>query len=1066
MTGDTVSYRILMRLMACAIVLAVCASGLPASGQQVTKDNWGRVVAPVYGSKAPGYPDAERFTGPKQFGDDYYHGVLPNGRIVRPAGLSVQIGMDPLGARLTPDGRFLITSNDEDEDATLGSQQSEATFAGYSLSVIDVRTMTVVSQVNTAGRFYIGLQITGRGPYTVWASGGGDNSIKRFTVSSTGAISPADSVTIHPVTPSQSGFVSHYRPGKEFAATEADGTRIPVPTGFNRTTGAATTFPAGSALSPDGRFLYVACNGDNSLAIIDTATFAVVRQVQVGYFPYDVAVSPDGRWVFVSNWGVTEYKFANPTYAADGTLMAIAPTGANEPAGYYVPKTDAGGSTPKTSSVSIVAVSQGDGARASLAKSVYMGAPLDELYQVGDSHPCATALLSRGDTQYVYVTKANSDRIGIICLKKGTGGKAGQLVTEVKQDLDLSPVIVDGVKPAVHGAYPNAIIISRDGTRAYVAEAGINSVAVLDTRNPEKPKLLGRIPTGWYPSALELGADGKTLYILNAKGVGEDLGPAGAPPPPSKVVGRSANVIKVDSNYIFGSAQKVDLTATPFDTRSVLANNFVVAPTVDDRVVPAGGSDPSRKITHVFFILHENKTFDSMLGNMGHFGPFASLTYRDGSGAPFADAQYTNVSKNLQALASRFAVGVNYYSDAEESDAGHQFSASGTATDYTEKTLDAKAGRGLLVNKNMDPEDYPESGYIFNNAARHGVSFKVYGALTRVLGTDTGGSVPSTLNDPPSGNAGLPVLPLTTPLQNTGDVDSPLRGLGQSFFMATPALAVLGGNNANGEPRLDRNYPGYNFNISDQRRAEEFCRDFDRMLAKGTLPKFLYIYQPNDHMGLIVAKNLTERTPAMQVADGDVALGMVIEHIMRSPVYYNPATGEGSAIFVTFDDAQSTLDHIHPHRTPLVAVSPYAKPGPAARHYSTASIVKTEELLLGLPPNNLGDLFATDLRDMFQPVYNGVTADMLPFTRRYSYAASEEGLKIWNLVERLDLSGPDRDSRRLGALARLSMRADTLHADAARQKTLHDEDYLEQQAELYDMAVAIAGGEAKWNQGR
>jgi hypothetical protein len=183
----------------------------------------------------------------------------------------------------------------------------------------------------------------------------------------------------------------------------------------------------------------------------------------------------------------------------------------------------------------------------------------------------------------------------------------------------------------------------------------------------------------------------------------------------------------------------------------------------------------------------------------------------------------------------------------------------------------------------------------------------------------------------------------------------------------------------------------------------------------------------------------------------------VIEHIMRSPVYFNPATGEGSAIFVTFDDAQSTLDHIHPHRTPLLVVSPYAKPGPAARHYGTASIVKTEELLLGLPPNNLGDLCATDLRDMFQPDYNGVTADMLPFTRRYSYAASEEGLKIWDLVERLDLSGPDRDSRRLGALARLSMLADTLHTEAVMRNTLLSQNHIEQQAQLYQMAAAIAG---------
>jgi hypothetical protein len=196
----------------------------------------------------------------------------------------------------------------------------------------------------------------------------------------------------------------------------------------------------------------------------------------------------------------------------------------------------------------------------------------------------------------------------------------------------------------------------------------------------------------------------------------------------------------------------------------------------------------------------------------------------------------------------------------------------------------------------------------------------------------------------------------------------------------------------------------------------------------------------------------------MQVADGDVALGMIVDHVMRSPVYYDAKTGEGSAIFVTFDDAQSTLDHIHPHRTPLVVVSPYARPGPATRHYSTASIVKTEELLLGLPPNNLGDLFATDLRDMFQAEYNGVTADMLPFTRRYTYKSSPEGSRIWDLVGKLDLSGPDSDSRRLGSLARLSILADSLQAEAEREGRLQDPQYLARQAELYELAASLAHG--------
>jgi hypothetical protein len=182
----------------------------------------------------------------------------------------------------------------------------------------------------------------------------------------------------------------------------------------------------------------------------------------------------------------------------------------------------------------------------------------------------------------------------------------------------------------------------------------------------------------------------------------------------------------------------------------------------------------------------------------------------------------------------------------------------------------------------------------------------------------------------------------------------------------------------------------------------------------------------------------------------------VVKHIMESPVYYNEQTGEGSAIFITYDDAQSTRDHIHPHRTPLVVVSPYAKPGYVSlRHYVTASVVKTEELLLGLPPNNLGDLFATDLRDLFQPKYNHITAKDLAFNLSVTYTGSKEGAKIWKLVSKLDTSTPDRDSFRLGALARMSMRADELHNMASATRQLHSGSYKAEQSALYRSAIKL-----------
>ncbi len=1039
---------------------------------------WGLVTAPVHGTSLLGpYRGAELFAGPYQFGS-YFAAVLPNGRVVKPAGVSTQVGMNPLGVVLTSDGKYLITSNDDELDPGFQSYRDPMNYGCYSLSVIDTSTMQLVSTWPASPEaswptnvVFIGLQVTGSGPYTLWASGGGDNDVKIFSLSTTGVISPSTTppnrIPITPITPDNEGFVTNY------ALTL---TNLPLIMFSGQQNGARATWPAGSVLSRNGRFLYVACNSDNSVAVIDTIQKAVVKRVAVGYFPYGVSLSDDDQTVTVSNWGVSEYKFANATYDPVSHLATVLPVPGNMPDGFYVPVTDSSGVNPKTSSISILNAPGGDGSQLSLVRSVYQGHPLDALNTVGDTHPSATAILEDGHVRVLYVTKTNSDRLGVIDLTNGQS-----LV-----DIDLSPVKVHGVKGNdLVGAYPNAIVVSPDKRRMYVAEAGINSVAVLDTTNPFQPKLLGRMPTGWYPTALTLSADGRFLYVANAKGVGTDINPKIntrlLPSPPSGL-GSDPNT---DSHCVFGTVQKIDLTSTDPRAFDVLANNFSIQKHADSSVVPIGGQ-ASGRIKHVFFILQENKTFDSMLGGMrSHFGPYASMVYNNRDGSEYPHQQFNGVTVNMQLLARTFATGVNYYSDSEESTAGHEFCASGTCTDYTEKTLFVPGGRGFLLD-GFNPEELPENGYIFNNIARNGLGFKVFGDPTLIDGSDSGvtsiygsdGGITSKpiLDDPTSGNfgypalaagfpPGIPPLDVSNPLYHVGDVDSITQGLGESFYLRLPMLAVLGGKNTSGEPRIDLNFPGFNLNISDQRRAKEFIRDFDRMVSQGTLPQYVHIWIPNSHTGPVATTKdtapLITNGPVQQVADGDVAVGMIVEHIMKSPVYFDAATGEGSAIFMTFDDAQSTLDHIHPYRTPLIVVSPYAKPGYVARrHYSTASIVKTEELLLGLPPNNLGDLFATDLRDLFQGTYNNIKASDVAVTRIASYAPSEEGKRIWSLAEGLDVSGIDRDSFRLGALARLSISADDLHGTAKGQQMLKSRSYKAQQARLYESALKIVSSNA------
>ncbi len=728
----TASRRLLRGVGAVGAVAPLVLSVTLARAQVITAKNWGQVTTPLIGTSEGGvYAGAELFAGPNKLGS-YFAGILPNGRKVTPAGQTVQIGMNPLGSILTPDGKYLITSNDDERDGGMTSLQSAVNIGGYSLSVLRTSDMTVVSQVATAGPVYIGLQVKGNSPYTLYASAGPSNSVKTFSIAPTGIISAGASITIAPILPKNQGYVSNYTvaPGSQASIPGENGT-VYRPSGYSAG-GAKITFPAGSALSSDGRYLYVACNGDNSLAVIDTTTNAVIKQVAVGYFPYGVSVSKDGSKVMVSNWGITEYKFGNVTYDASGNLTTLNPITAQGigqlPDGWYVPPISATGANPKTSSISIVSVPGGNPANATTLGAIYEGQPggfdpaypigIDPLYQVGDTHPSATAIVRKGTQEVLYVCKANSDSIGLIVVNDN----------RKLDDFNLAPInltLADGHK--VHGAYPNAIVVSPDNTRAYVAEAGINSVAVLDTANPAAPKLLGRIPTNWYPTGVNISADGKTLFVINAKGIGEDINP--------KTVGGAHNPTGVesftDSNYIFGTAQKIDLTTLKLDNATALGNNFAFQNSVDTSIVPAGGA-ASAKIKHVFFVLGENKTFDSFLGNQNHFGAFASATFNNQNGSVNANqAQFTGVVPNIQLLARTFATGVNYYSDSEESDAGHQFCASGTASDYMEKTLLNKSGRGMLVNKNFEVEDYPESGYIYNNAARNGVDFKLYGLEAR-----------------------------------------------------------------------------------------------------------------------------------------------------------------------------------------------------------------------------------------------------------------------------------------------------------------------------------------------
>jgi hypothetical protein len=323
------------------------------------------------------------------------------------------------------------------------------------------------------------------------------------------------------------------------------------------------------------------------------------------------------------------------------------------------------------------------------------------------------------------------------------------------------------------------------------------------------------------------------------------------------------------------------------------------------------------------FILEESKSYDSMLGDLSDA---AGSPY--GPGDPSLVAYGQSVTPNLHELARTYALAGNYYADAQESDAGHQFAAAGIASVFTERTLFVKNGRRQLVNANQDPEDYQRVGSIFNSLALHERSFRDYGEFVRLAGYDEGEAA-----DPRSDDA---------------------QGLGGLYALDGPAPAALAGH-------IDLNYPGWNLHIRDVRRAQEFERDFDALARSGRMPEFTYIWLPGDRA--LPGKNLPP--PAEQVADGDRALGTIVDYLTHLPEW------SSTAIFITTADTQASRDHVNANRSYAIVVSPYAKRKfVGMRHTSTASILKTEEEILGLPPLSLGDALATDFSDFFAPIAN------------------------------------------------------------------------------------------------
>jgi DNA-binding beta-propeller fold protein YncE len=467
----------------------------------------------------------------------------------------------------------------------------------------------------------------------------------------------------------------------------------------------------------------------------------------------------------------------------------------------------------------------------------------------------------------------------------------GQLNTLAGINLAMTPL-----QPL--GMTPSALALSKDGSQLFVVCSDANVVAALDISGA-RARILGYVPTGWYPTAVRAFDDG-SLAILNGKGLGSRANPHG----PTPFRQRSPEYIpRMQTGTVSFTEQLTPdrlstMTATAL-SNSPYRDELLTQPISDQQqsYFASVEQHPS-PIRHVIYIIKENRTYDQILGDLGKGNGDNSLTL-------FGE----NVTPNLHKLARDFITYDNFYENADVSAEGHNWANAAIAPDYTVKTWPSNyANRKKGYDyEGGEPANTPPAGYIWSNAVQAGLTVRDYGEWTE--------------NVAPAGGPGQ--------LQIAKILDPTLRG------------------------QVDMDYRGWDLQYPDVNRAHEFIREWSEFDQKGSAPNLLVVRLGNDHTSGTKAGALT---PTSYAADNDYAVGLVAEAVSHSHLW------NSTAIFVIEDDAQNGPDHVDSHRAPAWVISPFTHRGLVdSTMYNQMSVLRTIEMIMGLRPMTQFDAAATPM---------------------------------------------------------------------------------------------------------
>ncbi|PSL46301.1 YVTN family beta-propeller protein [Chitinophaga niastensis] len=499
-----------------------------------------------------------------------------------------------------------------------------------------------------------------------------------------------------------------------------------------------------------------------------------------------------------------------------------------------------------------------------------------------------------------------------------------------------SKKVVETVNAALYpdapiGSTTNSVALSADDKTLYIANADNNCLAVFDVSKPGHSSSKGFIPTGWYPTCVRVW--GKHLLVTNGKGMSSMPNPNGSDPLGGKynTLYKKSDTTRSKPFQYIGSMFHGTLSVIPVPTESMLNKYarqvYLNTPYTKEKELVASGEPGNPIPTKQGDVSPIKYVFYVLKENRTYDQVLGDMPEGNGDSSRCIFGRH--VTPNAHALSEEYVLLDNFYVDAEVSADGHNWSMAGYATDFVEKNWPSNySGRGGTYDfDGSRAVANPTKGFIWNYCQRAGISFRNYGEFM-----DNGYPTISVLKD-------------TT--------------------------------------HYCKNYPGWNLDIQDIYREQVFEHDFDSLVQAKAVPHFNTVYLPNDHTS---GMSKGSHTPLAHVADNDLALGRLVEHISHSPIW------KEAAIFVLEDDAQDGPDHVDAHRSVAYVISPYIK-----RHsvnhtmYSTASMLRTMELVLGLPPMSQYDAAATPMWGCFQP-----TADNAGYQARPAYIDINARNIVWN----------------------------------------------------------------------